>query len=430
MPTSSETRTFADRVQERRTGACRLLALSTPVRDVVAMRGSFKVYPDFAAGQDLVQDLTTMLLDKGTRRRDRFAIAEALESRGAQLQFFSDGLRVAFSGRLLRDDLPEVLAILAEELTEPLFDAGEFEKAQAQLAASLRRSMESTASQASAALSRRIYGKAHPNYQPAPEEDLERLAAITVDDVRRFHAGHFGANELTMVLVGDLDADAAEPIVRQHLGQWTPGAERATYAEHPEEEPPGKSLIPLPDKQNVDVRMGHGLPVRRQDPAYLPLFLGNFILGGNFSARLMSVIRDEMGLTYGISSSLQGITVDYEGHWQIGVTLSRENVRRGIEATRAEVQKFVEGGATAEELAEKQTTVTGRFKVDMATTTGLAAMLLRNAERGFDVGYLDRYPGEVAAVTLEAVNEAVRRYFHPDRFQLAMAGMLPQEVAV
>ncbi len=430
MSIDTETRPFAERVEERRAGACRMLALRTLVRDVVAIRGSFKVYPDFAAGQDLVQDLAVLLLDKGTRRRDRFAIAEALESRGAQLQFFSDGLRVVFSGRVLRDDLSEVLAILAEELIEPLFDAGEFEKARAQLAASLRRSMENTASQASAALSRRIYGRAHPNYQPPPEEDLERLATITVDDVRAFHAKHFGANDLTTALVGDLDVEAAEAVLRERLGAWTQGTEQASYAEHAEEEAPGRSLVPVPDKQNVDVRMGHGLPVRRQDAAYLPLFLGNFILGGNFSARLMSVIRDEMGLTYGINSSLYGISADYEGHWQVGVTLSRENVQRGIEATVAEVQRFVEGGATEAELAEKQTTVTGKFKVDMATTTGLAATLLRNAERGFDVGYLDRFPDEVSAVTLEAVNEAVRRYFHPDRFQLAMAGMLPDEGAV
>jgi predicted Zn-dependent peptidase len=430
MSIVSETKPFADRVEERRAGACRVLALPTPVRDVVAIRGSFKVYPDFAAGQDLVQDLAVMLLDKGTRRRDRFAIAEALESRGAQLQFFSDGLRVVFSGRVLRDDLPEVLSILAEQLMEPLFDPEEFEKARAQLAASLRRSMENTASQASAALSRRIYGKAHPNYQPPPEEDLERLASIRVEDVRAFHAKHFGANDLTMALVGDLDVDAAGPVVRESLGVWAPGTERAPYAERAENGEPGRSLVPLPDKQNVDVRMGHGLPVRRQDAAYLPLFLGNFILGGNFSARLMSVIRDEMGLTYGINAGLYGITADYEGHWQVGVTLSRENVQRGIEATQAEVRRFVEGGVTEAELDEKKTTVTGRFKVDMATTTGLAATLLRNAERGFDVDYLDRFPDEVAAVTLEAVNEAVRRYFHPDRFQLAMAGMLPDEVAV
>ena len=420
-PTAAE-RPFAQRVREGEAGPGRLFLLPAPVRQVVSFRGSFYAYPDFAAGEELLQWLTVRLLDKGTRRRDRFAIAEVLEDRGAKLQFQNGGLRVGFSGRTLREDLPEVLEAVAEQLKEPLFDPAEFEKARQQVAASLQRAMESTGEQAAGALSRRLYAPEHPNYTPDPQESLERLRGFTVDDVRAYHEAHFGGTGLLLALVGDLDPAAVERDVRQRFGDWTSHEAPPRFDTGAAPEEPGRTSVPMPDKSNADVRMGHALDVRRHDDDYLPLYVANFVLGGNFSARLMTTIRDEMGLTYGISSRLAGITREHGGHWQVGVTLSQENVERGIEATLEEVRRFAEGGIREDELQDKQTTITGSFKVGLATTGGLAAALLANAERGFDVDWLDRFPAEVEALALEGVNAALARHLRPDRFQLALAG--------
>ena len=370
----------------------------------------------------MLQALTARLLNKGTRRRDRFAIAEMLENRGATLRFHSNGLRVGFSGRALREDVSDVLEAAAEQLQEPLFDPVEFEKARAQEAASLQRAMESTGEQAAAALSRLLYSPAHPGYTPEPQESLERLQAFTPEAVADYHAAHFGSNSFILALVGDLDLEAAQQAVEDHFGSWQPHQALPRFDEASSPELPGQTSVPMPDKGNADVRMGHRLAVRRQDDDYLPLYVANYVLGGNFSARLMSVIRDEMGLTYGISSSLSGIAREYSGHWQVGVTLSRENVEKGIKATREEVRRFAEKGIREDELRDKQTTITGSFKVGLATTGGLAASLLAYAERGFDVGYLDRFPEDVEALSLEEVNAAIKRHFKPERFGIAVAG--------
>ena len=193
---------FSDRVLERKAGHCRLFTLNTPVRSVVSFKGSFHSFPAFEKGEDLLQDLAVMMLDRGTRSRDRFAIADVLESRGAQLHFYGDGLRTGFTGKALRQDMEEVLDVLAEQLKEPLMDEEEFVKARAQLAASLHRSMENTGSQAATALSRRLYGPAHPNYRARPEEDLKRLAEITIEEGRAYHATHFGANDFILSMAG------------------------------------------------------------------------------------------------------------------------------------------------------------------------------------------------------------------------------------
>ena len=419
---------FAERVDQQEAGPVKLLTLPTPTRDVVSWRGSFLTCPDFAAGEEVLQEVVVSLLDKGTEARDRFALARVLEDRGARLQIENDGLRVHVSGQALREDLPAVMEVLAEMLRTPRFTEAEFEKARAQEAAALRRQMESTTAQAVGALTRALYAPAHPNFNAPPKRDLERLEAMTLDEVRRFHTGHFGPHGFLLALAGDVDPGAAA-LVEEAFGGWPDAGAEARFEANAQPAEAGHSAVEMPDKMNVDVRLGHALGVRRGHDDYLPLYLGTYVLGGNFSARLMTVVRDEMGLTYGINAYLAGMAVEHDGHWQVGVTLSQENLAEGLAATRAEVERFVEGGITAEELAEKKTTLTGSFKVGLATTGRLAQALLSNAERGFPVRYLDDFPGKIEALTLGQVNAAIQQHLHPGRMHAALAGTLPEKAA-
>lgn len=420
---------FAQRAISEVLGTSSIHIVPTSVEDVVTFKGSFDTQPRFDAGEELVQEVTVALLDKGTHTQDRFAIAEQLENCGAHITYFSDGPRCGFSGRALRKDLPLVLRILFEQLREPRLDADEFEKARARVGASLQRSLESTGSQANAALSRSIFNDNHPNYTPDAASQLHQLAALDLDTVRAYHARHFGATGLHMVCVGDTDAEEHVPLIEQHLAAWEPRVLRATYDASAPEQAPQRVEIPLAQKNNLDVRFGHALPVRRDHPDFVPLYISNYILGGNFSARLMASVRDEQGLTYGIGSTLAGVTHVFDGLWRIRVTLSQENLERGMVATRDVIERYVAEGATEAELNEKKTTIVGAFKVGLATTGGLASSVLVNVERGFGVGYLDQFPALIEATTLEDVHQATMKHFRPELLHTAVAGTLPELAA-
>src|SRR5690606_28971859 len=120
-----------------------------------------------------------------------------------------------------------------------------------------------------------------------------------------------------------------------------------------------------------------------------------------------------------------GVAVEHGGHWLVRVSLSGENLERGLAATEAVIRRFLAEGIGEDELAEKQETIAGSHVVGLATTSGLAARLLVNAERGFPVAYLDEYPALVRALTVDEVNAALRRHLDPDRLHLAVAGTLP-----
>ena len=418
---------LAPRVRDVTAGPARLLLLPTSVRDVVSFRGSFEAGPDLGAADDLVQSLVANLLDKGTRRRDRFEIAEDLEGRGAQVSFYSDGLRVGFSGRALTADLGHVLGVVGEELREPALDDDEVEKAVRRAVAGVRRARESTGAQASGALARRLFGPAHPDYALDPDDEIARLEAVRPSDVRAYHAAHVGSTGLTLAVVGDLDPDATESAARAAFDGWAPTATAPVFDAAARPAPPGRTDVEMADRRNLDVRLGHPVALRRDADDFLATYAGVFALGGNFSGRLMQTVRDEQGLTYGIGASLGSASTRYDGRVQVAVTLSEENLERGIEATRDEIAGFVADGVSEAALAQTRTTLAGQHVVSLATTGGVAARLLVNAERGFDVAYLDRYPALVGALTAAEVDAAVRRHLRPADLHVVVAGTLPVE---
>jgi predicted Zn-dependent peptidase len=419
--------TFAARTRETQAGPARLLALPTPAEEVVSLRGSVRTGPRFADGDALTQQLAVALLDKGTQQRDRFELARVLEDRGAELDVQSSGHRVRFSVRALSDDVPAVLEVLAEMLAAPRFAPEELEKERAQQAASLQHQMDDTGAQAAGALTRALYRPAHPNYRPAPDAQLDRLAALAREDVERYHAEHIGARDFLMTAAGALDPAALAETVEAHFGGWEPP--RGDEAPFDTEAAPVEERrhpVEMLDRESVDVRLGHALSgVRRDSEDYLPLYLANYVLGGNFSARLMRIVRDEQGLTYGTGSTLAGVATEHDAYWKIRVALGQDKLEEGVAATRSVVEDFAEDGVTADELAEKKTTITGSFTVGLASTGRLARTLLTNAERGFDVSYLDDFRDRVEALALDDVNDAVARHFRPEALHEARAGTLP-----
>ncbi len=390
---------------------------STPSPGVVSFRASWPTRT-LEGPDDLLQGLVVRLLDKGTQRQDRFAIADWLERRGASLSFYADGLRAGFSGRALTDDLAGVLTLAAEQLAAPAFDPAEVDKAKQWLDAAFRAAEEDSGAQADAALARALYPPDHPNYEEPFPSARERLAALTRADVVAAHGAAFARPSLTLALGGDvraLDPDALLALFA--TGDAPPLAETSAS-----QRSAGVTDVPLPGKSSFDVRLGHGIALRRTDADFLPLRAALFALGGNFSSRLMQTVRDVHGLTYGIGSGLSGIDRLHDGHVGIHATLSPENLDRGVEVTRAVVAETLLEGVRAAELDDVKATLAGTHKVGLSTSGGTASALLHAVEQGLGVEYLDAFPDLVASLPLDTVNEALRRHLDPGALHLVRAG--------
>lgn len=410
-------------------GGIDLVVIRTGVQDVVTVVGSLRAGDDRSpADNTAVATLTGEMLDKGTTRQGKFAIAEQLGSVGARIGFAVGTTSLSFSGRSLRKDMPLVMSMLAEQLREPAFPADEFAKLKKQVEGSMREQLQDTEFRADDAFSRAIFPAGHPNHSPTPERFLADVGRATLDELRAFHSKYYGPTGMRIVVVGDVDPAAVTAEVRKAFGGWSGGSLPPPAKPAPALGRAEAIAVDMPDKTSVTVLIGQPTGLRYSDADTLPLSLGTRIFGSGFTGRLMSNVRDKEGLTYGIGAGLSDDTYA-DGVWQIYATFAPALLDRGLASTRRQLALWHEKGVTADELARAKTRVAGSYLVGLATTGGLAGTVLRTLDAGLPLEYVDQYPDRVAALTLEQVNDAIRRHLDPARMVTVEAGTLPQQRA-
>jgi len=287
-----------------------------------------------------------------------------------------------------------------------------------------KENLENTDVRAAETLAQKIYSPDHPNYSTPTDQLIKDIEKTTLTDVRDYYKRIYGPASMIIVAVGDVDSKELQNQVRTNFSGWTGGIQ-FNAAKKAEPKIAGKQpiVVPIKDKTSVTLYIGTGIGLKQDDKDYLPLNVGNYILGGNFSARLMSTVRDNEGLTYGIYSTIIGQTYS-DGAWLIGAYFSPDLCKRGLESTQKQLSLWLDKGVTEEELRAKKTTITGVYKVALSTTGGMAAQLLSLAQRNIKMDFLDQYPDKINALTLDEINGAIKKYINPDNLHIIVAGSI------
>lgn len=420
---------IADNIQRTQVGTIEVLTLTTGVKDVVTLRGTLPVGNVAAPeGNPALARLTGSMLDKGTLTKDKFAIAQQLESVGASLGFGVGNEVLTIFGKCLKKDVPLVISLIAEQLRSPAFSPEEFAKVKKQYAGALQRSLDDTDTRASEAFTRAVYPLGHPNRQPPTEELLAAINATTLDAVKAFHAEYYGPAHLTLILVGDVETATVQAEVGKSFAGWTGGKRPAPpTAVGGDLDAPRDQTVFMADKTNVSVVWGMATGLRYRDPEALALRVGTAAFGDGFSARLMGNVRDKEGLTYGIAAFVSGDNVR-DGDWRIWANFSPALLEKGVASTRRQLNLWYDEGITAAELNQRKSEITGSYKVSLSTTTGMATNIMNTLIRGYDVSWLDEYTEKVQALDLATVNGAIKKHLHPDKLVLVKAGTVAEAV--
>lgn len=403
-----------------------LLVLENPTNPTVSMSGYLRAGAYFnPPKKDGLAGITASMLSKGTTRHSKFEIAEALESAGARLGISANTFTLAVSSQSLSRDLPLIIATLAEELREPTFPAEELEKLKQRFIASIKEDQDDTRSRAYERMSQIVYPAGHPFHRIPAERFISQIEAMSGDDLRQFHQQRYGTDQMILAVVGDVAPDEVRALIEKQLGDWQ-GAKAAPVALAVTELQPAaqREHVPMKDKANCDVIIGHASRLRRANPDYLAAVIANRALGqSTLSSRLGLKVRDEMGLTYGINSSFSESGLG-DGPYTIGVTVAPENIDLAIETTLEIVNDYIANGIREDEVRDEQSSVIGSFKLGLATNGGMAGQLASAELYGLGIGYLDKFPSYIAALNKAQIDEAIRQYFHPELATTVIAGTI------
>jgi zinc protease len=414
---------MADNSHRSHTAGVDLIAYKTSVKQVVVILGSLPAGDAMASGSTniAVPTLTGMMLDRGTKALDKFAIADELDNVGAQISFGVGTQSLEIRAKCLKKDLPLVLGLLASELRTPALSAAEFAKAKQQFIGSLQESLQNTEARAQEAFARAIFPEGHPNRPHSVAEFLTAAKSATLDEVKSFHAKYYGPAHLTLVLVGDVPVPEAEAQIAKDFAGWTGGEDYIRPA--PPAGPVGQRVVtvPLKDKPSVSVILGQATGLRYRDPDALPLRVGTAILGHGFTGRLMGTVRDREGLTYNIGAAVTEDSIA-DGAWDISASFAPSLLDKGLASTRRVLDAWWQDGVTDGELRARKQGLIGSYLVGLSTTGGVATAILTSVQRGYDVSWLDGYPEAIKALTRDQVNKAIHAHLDPHAMVLIEAG--------
>lgn len=161
----------------------------------------------------------------------------------------------------------------------------------------------------------------------------------------------------------------------------------------------------------------------RSDRDFLAGYVANYIVGGGgFASRLTDQVREQRGLTYDISTSLD----DYRRAGVVTgeVATKRVSVRQTIDVIRTTLRDFTANGPTDKELADAKTYLTGSFPLAFSSNVDIAAQLNTFQRAGLPVSYLKKRNDLMNAVTSDDVKRAAKRLFNPDAMTVVVAGSL------
>ena len=106
------------------------------------------------------------------------------------------------------------------------------------------------------------------------------------------------------------------------------------------------------------------------------------------------------------------------------MTVAQQNIDAAIDTTLEIVNDYISSGITEEELKDEQSSVIGSFKIGLATNAGIAGQIVSAELFELGVDYLDKFPSLIAALTKPEIDEAIRKYLHPEVATTVIAGTL------
>ena len=398
--------------------------LPTGVKEVITFAGSLPCGTLYSPRKNSeISSLAAGMLDKGTKNKDKFEVSDILESVGAEINFFNTAHHVQFTGYCLKNDLDTVLCLLGEQLRTPLFLEKELSTLKKRLVGNLERSKEDTKKQAMIGLLRKLYPPHHPNYALTTDEKIELVSSVRTKEIKTFHKNTYQLGGFNFSAAGDVSPDTINKLLKEQFSRWKKGPDIPYRLDLKARPIKGKKRrIPIPDKQSIDMYLGQAIGINRRHKDYYPLKMAIYVLGGNFSARLMQSIRDEAGLTYGIGSSLSGTGFGSDGYWSTLATFAPDLLEKGKRATRNQIEEWYNSGITEKELKEKKTTIMRAYKVGLDSTGGLAARILSNAQQREKIEHLDKYPEIIKNISLDKVNKTIKKYIKPKQLTFVAAG--------
>jgi zinc protease len=383
-------------------------------------------------GRAHIADPVAQMLLRGTTTKTRQQLRDTLDRLKARVTVTTAGpmgIRVVLE--TTRPNVGPVLALAAEVLRAPAFDAKEFEEMRRARVAQLeaQRSEPVVAGQLAYLRLTAPYPKGHPRYIASAEEQLDALKALTVDDARKFHADFYGTSSGEIAAVGDFDAVAALDQLGTLFSGWPSKTPYVHVAAVYSPVSATRQTVETPDKPNAFLIAGHNFPMRDADPDYPALELVNYLMGGGMlGSRLVARVRTKESLSYTAGSALAVQARDPLGQFIAMAIQAAANADKVERAFIEEVERAIRDGFTPEEVSQGKTGYLQARQVARSQDAQLAAALATSLLNDRTMAWDADLESKIQALTPGQLTAALRRTIDPGKITVVKAGSFAKAV--
>jgi len=332
---------------------------------------------------------------KGTARRSSLQIAEAIEDVGGYINAYTSREVTAYYARVLQNDVPLALDVIADILRNPAFDQDEIEVERGVILQEIGQAMDTPDDVIFDWLQEKAYPK-----QPLGRAILgpaERVRAFGRDDLAGFVAQHYGPGQMILAAAGAVDHAALVAMAEDLFGDMeaveTPVLVPADFV--------GGEVRVEKSLEQAHFALAFEGPDYHDTAIYTAQVYAS-TLGGGMSSRLFQEVREKRGLCYSIFASAgayqdSGMVTIYAG-------TSGEQVGELAEITIDEMKRAAHD-MSAQEVARARTQMKAGLLMGLESPGARAERLARMIQVWGRVPDLDEVVARIDAVTTGDVKD-------------------------
>lgn len=362
-------------------------------------------------------DAVALMLPEGSEQTPGQRMSDILESNGAWCGSSVTSHHTLINVFCTCSAFPAILPMAKEMAFSPAFEpeaASRILHLQSSRAAVSRCKV---GFRASAALKPVIYGEDNPiAMMPTPEDIL----TFTTEEMREAHNSRLDPTKIHIFLAGRIDDTMIEGVVRKFASIPQSAEFSPVTLRFPDITAPREIVTDMPEALQSAVKMALPTP-GRNDPGFIAMRIAACALGGYFGSRLMTNIREDKGLTYGINAALYGYPD--RGYLIVSTETDCANTREVITETVAEIERLKNPATFSPDEVER---LRNFFLSNLASVLDSPFQrmdfLQNNVIAGTPTDYFARQHEAIRATTAETIADTARKYFDTSKMVTSIAG--------
>lgn len=369
-------------------------------------------------GKEGLSEVLMRLMRRNAAGRDADENDRLVDRLGASLGADVAASTMGFHGTVISRSYADFVRLLRETLGEPSFRAEEFERLKREIQSELVESLDNDRTLARRWFRKKMFA-GHPYGRPVSGTP-QSLAGLELADAQALYERALAQENLICAFAGEVNPDQARASAEALRSSLRSGNQITTNTEDPAA-PDGRRLVIVdkPDRSQTQILVGC-LGTHPRDEDHTALHVANTIFGGTFTARLTQEVRAKRGWSYGAYSSLP---FDRCRHaFSMWTFPKASDAAQCLKLELDLLEQWVSHGITKKELAWAKRYLVRSHAFALDTAAKRVSLQLDAELYQLPAGYYQEYESRVQAVTLDQVNDAIKKRISPDKLLVAIVG--------